>query len=192
MVEIYLRDTGLFLVDTALGLYVFVVLLRLLFQFTRADFYNPITQFIVKVSNLPIRRLRRILPTVWGIDFTLIMFLFVLEASRIAITTVLTGGSPQLVGVLILSTAELLKLTVYIFVFSLFVRALLSWITTNNFHPLLKLLYSFTEPMLARARRILPRTHGFDLSPIVAFLVLMLLLKILVNPLHDIGNIFLY
>ena len=192
MVEIYLRDTGLFLVDTALGLYVFVVLLRLLFQFTRADFYNPITQFIVKAGNLPIRRLRRILPTVWGIDFTLITFLFVLEASRIAITTVLTGRSPQVAGVLILSAAELLKLTVYIFVFSLFVRALLSWITTNNFHPLLKLLYSFTEPMLVRARRILPITHGVDLSPIVAFLVLMLLLKILVNPLHDIGNIFLY
>ena len=192
MVEIYLRDTGLFLVDTALGLYVFVVLLRLLFQFTRADFYNPITQFIVKVGNLLIRRLRRILPTVWGIDFTLITFLFVLEAFRIAITTVLTGGSPQLVGVLILSTAELLKLTVYIFVFSLFVRALLSWITTSNFHPLLTLLYSFTEPMLLRARRILPLTHGFDLSPIVAFLALMLLLRILVNPLLDIGKIFLY
>ena len=191
MLSGYFSDAGLFLVDTVLGLYILIVLLRLLFQLTGADFYNPISQFIVKASNPLLSRLRRVVPRLWGIDFASIALLIVLEGARISVTALLVGRSPQLAGVLVLSIAELLKLSVYVMVFSIFVRALLSWINMGRSHSMLQLLFSFTEPLMARARRILPTTHGIDLSPIIVFIVLMLVLKLLVNPLRDFGRLIL-
>ncbi len=185
----YFSDAGLFLVDTVLGLYILIVLLRFLFQLTGVDFYNPISQFIVKASNPPLSRLRRVVPGLWGIDFAAVVLLIVLEGARIGITALLIGQSPQLAGVLVLSIAELLKLAVYIMVFSIFIRALLSWISMGRSNPMLQLLSTFTEPLMAPARRILPATGTLDLSPIIVFIVLMLVLKLLVQPLLDFGKI---
>ena len=184
----YFSDAGLFLVDTVLGLYIVIVLLRFLFQLTNVDFYNPISQFIVKASNLPLSRLRRVVPGLWGIDFAAVVLLIVLEGARISITALLIGRTPQLAGVLVLSIAKLVKLAVYVMVFSIFMRALLSWISTGRSLPMLQLLYSFTEPLMAPARRILPTTIGLDLSPIIVFIALMLILKLLVQPLLDLGR----
>ena len=185
----YFSDAGLFLADTVLGLYILIILLRFLFQITGVDFYNPVSQFIVKASNPPLSRLRRVVPGLWGIDFAAVVLLIVLEGARIAITALLIGRSPQLTGVLVLSIAELLKLAVYVMVFSIFIRALLSWISIGRPHPILQLLYSFTEPLMAPARRILPATSGLDLSPIIVFIVLMLILKLVVQPLLDFGRL---
>ena len=128
-------------------------------------------------------------PGLWGIDFAAVVLLIMLEGARIGITALLIGRTPQLAGVLVLSIAELLKLAVYVMVFSIFIRALLSWVSTGRSHPMLQLLYSFTEPLMAPARRILPTTSGLDLSPIIVFIVLMLILKLLVQPLLDVGRI---
>ena len=185
----YFSDAGLFLVDTVLGLYILIVLLRFLFQLTGVDFYNPISQFIVKASNPPLSRLRRVVPGLWGIDFAAVVLLIVLAGARIGITALLIGHTPQLAGVLVLSIAELLKLAVYIMVFSIFIRALLSWISMGRSNPILQLLSTFTEPLMAPARRIIPATGGLDLSPIIVFIVLMLVLKLLVQPLLDFGQI---
>ena len=185
----YFSDAGLFLVDTVFGLYILIVLLRFLFQLAGVDFYNPISQFIVKASNPPLSRLRRVVPGLWGIDFAAVVLLIVLEGARIGITALLIGQFPQLAGVLVLSIAKLLKLAVYIMVFSIFIRALLSWISMGRSHSMLQLLYSFTEPLMAPARRILPAMGGLDLSPIIVFIVLMLILKLLVQPLLDLGRI---
>ena len=185
----YFSDAGLFLVDTVLGLYILIVLLRFLFQLTGVDFYNPISQFIVKTSNPPLRHLRRVVPGLWGIDFAAVVLLIVLEGARIGVTALLIGRTPQLAGVLVLSIAELLKLAVYVMVFSIFIRALLSWISMGRSHPMLLLLHSFTEPLMAPARRILPATSGLDLSPIIVFIVLMLVLKLLIQPMLDLGRI---
>jgi len=84
---------------------------------------------------------------------------------------------------------EILKLAVYVFVFSIFARALLSWVSKGHHHPLAHLLGSFTEPLLMPARRLLPTTGGLDLSPIIVFIALMLLLKLLVQPLLDLGRV---
>jgi len=191
MMEGYFSDAGLFLVDTVLGLYTLIVLLRFMLQLTRADFYNPLSQFIVKVTNPPLARLRRIVPGLWGIDLAAIILLLVLESLRLSLTTFMFGHTPRLAGVLILSIGELLKLAVYVVIFSIFVRALLSWVSTGVHHPMAHLLNSFTEPLLAPARRLLPATGGVDLSPIIIFIALTLVLKLLVQPLLDVGRMLL-
>ena len=184
----YFADAGLFLVDTVLGLYILIVLLRFLFQLAGADFYNPLSQFIVKASNPPLARLHQLIPSLWGIDLGAIVLLLILEGLRLALTTLMLGHTPRMSGVLILSIGELLKLAVYVVVFSIFVRALLSWVSSGAHNPMARLLGSFTEPLLAPARRLLPATGGLDLSPIIVFMVLMLGLKLIIQPLLDMGR----
>ena len=185
----YFSDAGLFLVDTVIGFYTLIVLLRFLLQLTRADFYNPVSQWIVRVTNLPLVLLRRVIPGFHGVDLAVVVLLLILEGLRLGLTALMMGHTPHISGVLVLSIAELLKLTVYVAVFSIFVRALLSWISTGGSHPMIRLVGSFTEPLLAPVRRLLPTGTGLDLSPIVVFIVLMLVLKLLVQPLLDLGRI---
>jgi YggT family protein len=167
------------------------VLLRFLLQLTRGDFYNPLSQFIVKATNSPLTRLRRIVPGLWGIDLAAVVLLLVLEGLRLSLTVLMLGHTPNLAGVVVLSIAELMKLTVYVIVFCIFVRAMLSWVSGGVHHPIARLLGSFTEPLLAPARRLLPTTSGLDLSPIIVFIALMLVLKLLVQPLLDMGQMLL-
>jgi len=185
----YFADAGLFLVDTVLGLYILIVLLRFLFQLVRVDFYNPLSQFIVKASNPPLARLHQLIPSLWGIDLGAIVLLLILEGLRLTLTTLMLGHTPRMSGVLILSIGELLKLAVYVVVFSIFVRALLSWVSSGTGNPMVRLLGSFTEPLLAPARRLLPSTGTLDLSPILVFVALMLILKLVVRPILDIGRL---
>ena len=185
----YFADAGLFLVDTVLGIYILIVLLRFLFQLVRVDFYNPLSQFIVKASNPPLARLHQLIPSLWGIDLGAIVLLLILEGLRLSVTALMLGHTPRVGGVLILSIGELLKLAVYVVVFSIFVRTLLSWVSSGTGNPMARLLGSFTEPLLAPARRLLPATGGLDLSPILVFVALMLILKLVVRPILDIGRL---
>jgi YggT family protein len=184
----YLSDAGLFLIDTVLGIYILLILLRFLLQITRADFYNPISQFIVRATNPPLVRLRRFIPGLWGIDLSALLLVLSIEAIRISTTVILLGHSPRITGVVLLSIGEVTKLAVYIVIFSIFVRALLSWFSSGPEHPMTKLLGSFTEPLLRPARRLIPATSGLDLSPVIVFLVLTVFLKLVVQPLLDAGR----
>lgn len=184
----YASDTGIFLIDTVIGLYTLVVMLRFLFQLTGADFYNPISQTVVKLSNPPLVRLRRVVPSLPGIDTAAVVLLLILEMCRIAGINLLSGHSPAIVGLVLLSVGELLKLAIYIIIFSIFIRAMLSWFSSAGYTPVLRLMHTFTEPVLKIFRRLLPVTGGLDFSPIAVFIVFMVVLKIVVQPLLDFGR----
>ena len=184
----YASDTGMFLIDTVIGLYTLIVMLRFLFQLTRADYHNPISQIVVKLSNPPLVRLRRVVPSLPGIDTAAVVLLLILEMCRIAGINLLSGHSPAIVGLVLLSVGELLKLAIYIIIFSIFIRAMLSWFSGAGYTPVLRLMHTFTEPVLKTFRRLLPVTGGLDFSPIAVFIVFMVVLKIVVQPLLDFGR----
>jgi len=186
----YASDTGMFLIDTVIGLYTLIVMLRFLFQLTRADYHNPISQIVVKLSNPPLVRLRRVVPSLPGIDTAAVVLLLILEMCRIAGINLLSGHSPAIVGLVLLSVGELLKLAIYIIIFSIFIRAILSWFSGagSGYTPVLRLMHTFTEPVLKTFRRLLPVTGGLDFSPIAVFIVFMVVLKIVVQPLLDFGR----
>ena len=187
----YLSDAALFLVDTILGIYILLVLLRFLLQLVRADFYNPISQFIIRTTNPPLVRLRRFIPGLWRVDLAALALLITMEVLRISLTAMLLGHSPRWTGIIFLSLGELAKLAVYTIIFSIFIRALLSWFSSGLQHPMTRLLGSFTDPILQPVRRILPATGGIDLSPLVVFIAMMLILKLVVQPLIDLGQLLL-
>src|SRR5438477_11031959 len=98
---IYLSQAVLYLIEVIFGFYILLVLLRLLFQLARADFYNPFAQFIVSLTQPPLKILRRFIPGFFGIDFATVVLLVALEVGEIYLLTSILAGVPNVAGVLV-------------------------------------------------------------------------------------------
>ncbi len=184
----YVGNAATFLVETVFGLYILIVMLRFLLQWARADFYNPVSQFIVKATQPPLAPLRRLIPGFAGLDLAAMVFMFVLKFVELWIVTGLLGIAPQVGGLAMLSIAELLGLLINVFIFSILIQVIISWINPGVYNPITVLLHSLTEPLLGPARRRIPPTGGLDLSPIVVIIALVLVSMLLVAPITDIGR----
>lgn len=184
----YAGNAGIFLIQTLFGLYAGAVMLRFLLAIVRADFYNPVSQFLVKVTNPPLLPLRRIVPSMMGIDMASVVLLITLEAGKLLLIGAVQGfGLPPL-GLMVLTLAEILALLINIYFFTVLVQVILSWVSPGGGNPAVALLYSLNEPLMGRARRILPPMSGFDLSPILVLIGLQLLEILLVAPVRDMGR----
>lgn len=83
--------------------------------------------------------------------------------------------------------ARALQVLLTICMWLIIIRAVMSWVSPNPYHPIVQFLHRSTEPVLARIRRRLPWTGGVDLSPIVAFVIIVFLQVFLVGSLHDLA-----
>lgn len=183
----YLENSAAFIIQTLFGLYILAVLLRFLLQLLRAHFNNPVSQFIITLTNPALRPLRKIIPGYAGIDVSALVLMLVLQVLELLLITLLYGTTPAITGLLILATGKLLEMTVYVFMFAVFVRIILAWVNPHLHNPITSLLASLTDFMLRPARRLIPPIGMLDLSPIVVFLILGLLLRLIVQPILDIG-----
>jgi YggT family protein len=183
----YFSDAAVFLVETVFGIYILMVLLRFLFQLVRADFYNPFSQFLVRLTNPPLLPLRRIIPGLGGIDVASIILLLALQVLKLFLIVLIRGHIANPIGMVVLSLAQLLELTIWVFLVAIFVRIILSWLAPYSDHPVTGLLISLTEPLMRPARRLLPPISGLDLSPIIVLILLQLTLILVVQPLTDLG-----
>ena len=186
----YLSNAGAFLVDFVVGLYMLVVLLRLWFQFVRADFHNPISRAIVLLTNPPLLWLRKLIPGLWGIDWAAVVLLIGVGLAKQYLIYAMVGVVPRFIGALLLTTADILELIGYTLLVAIIVRIVLSWINPQTYNPVTQILYRITEPFLAPARRLLPAMGGLDLSPMLVVLGLGIGLRLVVQPLFDYGRAF--
>ena len=178
----YLAQPAIFLVKVLFGLYATLVVLRFLLQMVRADFYNPLSQFIVKATKPLLNPLRRIIPGVSGIDIaSLVLAWFVITLEQLAILA-LAGTGFQPMGAAMLAIPELLTLFINVFLFAILIQVIISWINPGIYNPAIGLVHSLTEPLLAPVRRRMPNMGGLDLSPMVVMLGLVLLEMLLIPP----------
>ena len=185
----YFAQAFIFLVKSACDLYLLAVVLRFLLQLVGADFYNPVSQFLVKVTNPVLRYLRRFIPGYRGIDWSSIVLMMLIKAVEICLISLTASGMvPALPGLLISSLAQLLHQVTYVFIVAVFIQVLLGWINPGAYNAITVILYRLTEPMLKRARQLLPPAGGIDFSPILVFVVLQLVIILLINPLADLGR----
>ena len=185
----YLLQALFTLIQMVFGLYLPLVMLRLLLQWVRADFYNPISQFIVRLTNPPLKPLRRVIPGYAGIDWPCIVLLLLVQGLELLLLTLIfTGHMPTIMALLVLSIAHLLQLYIYVYIFFITLVVLISWINPGAYNPLTVLIYQLTNPVLSKIRKRLPDTGGLDFSPMVVLLAGFLLLSLVVAPLMDWGN----
>ena len=184
----HVGNAATFLIETLFGVYILIVMLRLLLQWARADFYNPLSQFIVKATQPVLSPMRSTLPAVAGIDLACVALLVVLQLGELWLITGILGQSAAVAALLVFSVAELLQLAIYIFLFSILIQVVMSWINPGAYNPVLSVLYSLNEPLLAPARRMIPPMGGLDLSPIVVMVALQLVAILLVGPLRQLAG----
>jgi len=184
----YLANASTFLIEVVFGLYIFAVLLRFLFQIVRADFYNPFSQAIVTVTNPPLKRLRRAIPAVGGIDTSSIVLMLVLQMISLWLVYLVLGFSPALPGLVVSAIAALATKTVYVFIGAIIILVVVSWIAPGGYSPVLSLVDDLARPLIRPVRRSLPPLGGLDLSPLVVLIGLQLVLMLVVWPLRDIGR----
>ena len=162
-----------YLIQTFLGLYLIAMVLRFLLQVVRADFYNPICQFLVKITNPLVIPMRRLVPSFAGLDLASLLLAFVLQMASIAALVfinfqVLPGLGLLLVG----GVLGVVSLVVNIYFFALLAMIILSWVAPGSRHPAIHLLYQITEPVMAPFRKMLPAMGGMDFSPILVFILI--------------------
>ena len=159
-----------YLISTLLGLYMLIVMLRMWFQYCSVDFYNPISQAIVKITDPVLAPLRKTLPTVKNIDLAAILFVAVLG---------ILGGtwSAEMIGqgwihFLLLGVLSVVKVFGEMILYIIFFGAILSWFSRGN-DPFGYLLYQLGEPVLSPIRKFLPKTGMIDFSPMILAIALL-------------------
>jgi YggT family protein len=180
----YLTDPLVFLLRTLFGLYIAVVVIRFLLQWARADFYNPISQFIVRVTSPVLRPLRRLIPGYRGLDLASLVLAWGLMALQLGLIAGLLGFGGSLLGALVWAIPALLELVIDILLFAVLIRVILSWLSPDPYNPAVALLRRLTDPLLEPAQRLIPPIGGIDLSPMAVMIGLVLLQMLLVPPLE--------
>ncbi len=179
-----LNTAAVYVLQTLGSLYLLIVLLRFVLQLVRANFYNPLCQFAVKATQPLLKPLRRVIPSLFGLDMSSLVLAILVQLTLMALTLLLTYGTTGnflqlLVWALIGVTALFLK----IFFFALIISVILSWVAPGSHNPGAELVNQICEPALAPFRKILPNLGGLDISPILAFMVLKLLDMLVINNL---------
>lgn len=168
-----------YLVGTLIDLYIAAILLRLLLQWVRADFYNPVCQFLVKVTNPVLVPLRRIIPSIGHLDTASVVLMLALEVAGTWVITQFGPVSVPIEQVMVFSVFKLLATLLWTYFFLIIAMVILSWFGQRLRHPIIPLVYQLTEPVLAPIRKVIPAIGGIDLSPLLAIVAIRFFLLLL-------------
>ena len=170
----------LYIIRTLLSLALFVVLIRLLLQWARADFRNPLCQAVVRLTNPLVLPLRRVLPPIGKVDTASVVAVVLVASVEVLILDGLRGlafpGVLQFAQDVSLEIAHMLLQT---YLFAIFLYAVLSLIAPGGYSPLQSVLTSLSEPVLRPIRRFIPAVAGLDLSPLWAIILIQATLYLL-------------
>ena len=170
-----------FIVNALTSLYLLVLLLRFWLPWLRADFRNPLAQGILKLTSPVIIPLRRIVPSFGRLDTATVLVAFVVQYLGILLILLIMGASATFSEIAITSVVKLVLLSVNLFMFAIFVRIILSWISPGQYNPATAIITTLTEPLLRPVRRLIPALGGFDISPIFVIIALGALTRVLMG-----------
>ena len=168
-----------FLVDTAVTLFVFLLLLRFHFQWLRVPFRNPVGEFVLLSTGWLVLRLRRFIPGLAGLDLATLLAAWALLALGQWIQTAIAGAQPALGPLLIVALVDLLRYSLYILVGAVLIQVVLSWV--NPYTPAAPVLDALTRPFLRPLRRFVPPIGNFDLTPLVLLILVQVALIVVWN-----------
>ncbi len=168
-----------FLISSIFDFYSFVLLARFLFQLTKADFYNPVSQFVLRITDGLLNPLRKILPQSKSVDSASLIMLFVTQILKhYLVVFIVLHLTPNPLQALIAGLFGVASIMVNFFLFALFIQAIGSWFAQGGYNPFLALLNQVTEPLVAPVRKLFPPMSGFDFSVMIVA-TLLFFVKIL-------------
>ncbi len=175
-----------FIVNALTSLYLLILLLRFWMPWLRADFRNPLAQGILRFTSPVVVPVRRIVPSFGRLDTATVLVAFVIQYLTVLLLLLILGQTAGIVAIAATSIVKLVVLSINLFVYAIFIRIILSWISQGGYNPATAIITTLTEPLLRPFRRMLPPLGGFDLSPIFA-VILLLAATIVVNGFKPLG-----
>lgn len=179
----YFTDPVVFLIQIFFGSYALVVLLRFLLQVLRADFHNPVSQFVVKITTPILRPMRRVIPGIAGMDTSSLVLAWLVKSIELGLILLVTANGKHILFAFLWALPELVTLTINLFLIAIFIQVILSWVGTGGYNPAIGIIHCLTDPLLRPARRMISPIGGLDLSPMLVIIALILLRMLLIPPL---------
>ena len=170
-----INDAAIFIIQTLGSLYLLIVLMRFILQLVRANFYNPLCQFVVKATQPLLKPLRRVIPSMFGLDMSSLVLALLLQILLFAVILMLNGYQALTLLLLPWALIGVFSLFLKILFWSMIISVILSWVAPGSRSPGAELVAQITEPVLAPFRRLIPNLGGLDISPIFAFIAIQLL-----------------
>lgn len=155
-------------------LYMVIVLLRFILQLSKADYYNPISQAVVRLTSAPLAPLQRIIPKFGRVDFSALIFAILIKAVTLLIVFSLKGSGIDPISLGIFSLIGVLDSVLTLYFWAVMGSVIISWVAPGSYHPGPQLIGQITEPVFKLAQKVVPPIGGLDLSPILIFIVLQL------------------
>ncbi|NND48313.1 MAG: YggT family protein [Woeseiaceae bacterium] len=175
-----------FIVNALTSLYLLVLLLRFWMPWLRADFRNPLAQGILRFTNPLVIPVRRIVPSFGRLDTATVLVSFIVQYLTVFVLLLILGQAADVASIALTAIVKLVVLSINLFVYAIFIRIILSWVSQGGYNPAAAIISTLTEPILRPFRRIVPSLGGFDISPVFA-IILLLAAVIVVNGLKPIG-----
>lgn len=170
-----------FLIDTLFSIYIAIMLLRFILQQVGADFYNPVSQFVVKATQPLVSVSRRFVPSIKKVDTATLALVIILIVVKLLILFSIAGIQLSVPLILTKTFYDLISLTFDIFIIALFIQAILSWINPDPYHPVSTLLRNLTFPILSPIQKFVPPIGGIDLSTMVGLIGLMFIKRLVLS-----------
>lgn len=184
-----LSNAGIFLLHIIFGFYILALLVRVILQFVHADYYNPISQIVIKLTNPVVKPVRKFIPGFKGIDLAIVMVAIIITMLKLyLIVLIKTSILPHVLGVFIWSIGMTLEYLINIYFYAILLRALVSWFSPNKYNEFTILLIQITEPMLFPLRKKIKPFRGIDFTPLIALLALQLLSILVSYPIMQLGG----
>jgi len=175
-----------FIVNAITSLYLLVLLLRFWMPWLRADFRNPLAQGILRFTSPLVIPVRRIVPSFGRLDTATVVVAFVIQYLTVLLLLLIMGQTEGIAEIALTALVKLIVLSINLFVYAIFIRIILSWISQGGYNPATAIITTLTEPVLRPFRRLIPAMGGFDISPIFA-IILLLAATIVVNGLRPLA-----
>ena len=180
-----LNTAAIYVLQTLGSLYLLIVLLRFILQLVRADFYNPLSQFVVRATQPLLLPLRKVIPSLFGLDTASLVLAILVQLLLMMITLILMGYGigGYVLQLLVWSMIGVTSLLLKVLYFAMIVSVILSWVAPGSYNPGAQLVNQICEPLLAPFRKLIPNMGGLDISPIFAFMALHLLDRFVIGNL---------
>lgn len=183
MPSAYFANPVIFIVEVLFGLYMGLVALRIIMQWAKWEYHNPLVQFIIKATQPPVKALRRVIHPIGDWDLATIVLLILLAIIKVVLIGFIHFGLLNIFIISRLAVADIFSLFITLFTASILIQVILSWVSPQgSYNPVIPLISRMNNPLLKPIRQWLPPMGGLDLSPLIAILGLQVL-AMLILPL---------
>jgi YggT family protein len=163
------------IIRTAAELYIFILLLRLVLQAVKADYYNPISQGVVKITQPVITPVQKLLPKIFNLDISPLALAIIFKAIMLYAVYAFANHLLPILNLGIYALLGVLNTFLDILFYAVLGSVIISWIAPDSPHPAPQIIMQVTAPIYRLIQKVIPPIGGFDLSPIVIFIAIQLI-----------------